>query len=206
MLVIIDESGDTGFKKSSSPYFIMSMVVFDDNNKGRYAAAEHTARTIADIKHEVHQKPEFHFSKCSHKTRTAFFEGLNTHNCRFDVYALVIDKQKIYSPQLKNNSKNFYNFILKQLLKQNPIKQAVVKIDGTKSKTFQRALKAYLRHGQDGMVSKLKFANSKTDYLVQLADMCCSGIAYSYSRPDKAQSDDYVELLGSRIKNIWKFS
>lgn len=54
-------------------------------------------------------------------------------------------------------------------------------------------------------MSKLKFADSKNDSLIQLADMCCSAIAYSYSRSDRLQSDSYVRLLGKRVQNIWEF-
>ena len=206
MLVIIDESGDTGFKDGSSRYFVMAMIVFGDNDgDGHYPSAEHTSSTIQQIQETTHHKPEFHFSQCSHRVRQAFYSGLNKSHCDFKVYALVIDKQKIYSPHLRSNTKSFYNFILKQLLAKNPIANAKVKIDGKKSKIFRNQLKTYLRRGQDGMVSKLKFANSRTDHLVQLADMCCSAIAYSYNRGDKLNADVYTKLLGKRIKNIWDF-
>lgn len=206
MLAIIDESGDTGFKDGSSRYFVMAVVVFEENDgDGRYPDAEHTASILRQIKESTHHKTEFHFSQCSHKIRQALFNSLNKHDCDFKVYALVIDKQKIYSPHLRSNTKNFYNFILKQLLAKNPIAKAKVKIDGKKSKIFRNELKTYLRRGQDGMVSKLTFANSKTDYLVQLADMCCSAIAYSYNRGDKLNADIYAKLLGKRIKNVWEF-
>jgi len=206
MLVIIDESGDTGFKDGSSRYFVITMVVFEDNDgNGHYPSAEHTSSIIEQIKEDSHHKPEFHFSQCSHKVRQAFFGGLNKHGCDFQIYTLVLDKQKIHSPHLRSNTKSFYNFILKQLLAKNPIAHAKVKIDGKKSKVFRNELKTYLRRGQDGMVSKLKFSNSKTDYLVQLADMCCSAIAYSYNRSDKLNADVYITLLGRRIQNIWDF-
>ncbi len=90
MLVLIDESGDTGFKEGSSRFFVMTMIVFDDNDgDGRYPSAEETSLTI------------------------------------------------------------------------------------------------------------------KNDYLIQLADMCCSAIAYSYNRSDRLESDTYVKIRGTRIKNIW---
>jgi hypothetical protein len=205
MLVLIDESGDTGFKEGSSRYFVMVLVVFPENVDGRYPLAEHTSGIIGKIKEETKHKPEFHFSQCSHKIRQSFFKGLNKHNCEFTVYTLVVDKKKIHSPQLRKNTKSFYNFILKQLLMHNPIEGATVKIDGEKSKAFKQELKTYLRRGQDGMLNKLKFANSKNDFLIQLADMCCSAIAYSYNRADRLESDTYVQLLGKRIKNTWEF-
>lgn len=206
MLVLIDESGCTGFKEGSSRYFVMTLVVFDDNDiYGRYPSAEQTSKAIKNIKDETKHKPEFHFSQCSHKIRHAFFNGLNKNACDFKVYALVIDKKKIYSPHLKSNTKSLYNFILKQLLAKNPIYNAKVKIDGEKSKDFKKELKTYLRRGKNGMISELKFANSKNDFLIQLADMCCSAIAYSYNRADKLESDSYLKLLRNRIKNIWEF-
>lgn len=205
MLILIDESGDTGFKQGSSRYFVMTMVVFDNNDDGRYPLAEHTSSIIGQMKEETGQKPEFHFSQCSHKIRHAFFSGLNKYNCDFKIYSLVIDKQIIYSPHLRSNTKNFYNFILKQLLDENPIRGGNVKIDGNKSRIFIKELKTYLRCGNGKMVNKVKFANSRNDHLIQLADMCCSAIAYSYNRADKLESDIYKRLLGKRIINIWDF-
>ncbi len=206
MLVLIDESGDTGFKESSSRYFVMALVVFNDNdNSGRYPSAEKTAQTIQALYERTGHKPEFHFSQCSHKIRHGFFNDLNKNRCDFEIYALVIDKKDIYSPQLRSNTKSFYNFFLKQLLSKSPIENAKIKIDGSKSKIFRAELNTYLRRGQDGMVNKLKFADSRNDYLIQLADMCCSAIAYSYNRSDRLESDVYIKMLGKRIKNIWEF-
>jgi hypothetical protein len=206
LLVLIDENGDTGFKEGSSRYFVMTLVVFtDSDNNGRYPSAEHAATVIKSIQEETGHKPEFHFSQCSHKVRHSFFNGLNKNRCEFGIYALVIDKSKIYSPHLRSNTKNFYNFILKQLLARNPIQNANVKIDGEKSKDFKRELKTYLRRDQDGMIRKLTFSNSRNDSLIQLADMCCSAIAYKYNRADRLESDLYVKLLRGRIKNIWEF-
>ena len=206
MLVLIDESGDTGFKQGSSRFFVMSLIVFPDSDEnGRYIEAEKTADIIKQVQADLNKRHEFHFLICSHKFRTAFFRGLNVNNCNFKIYTLVIDKTKIHSPHMKSNTKSFYNFILKQLLSKNPINNANVKIDGNKSKAFKKELNAYLRKNQDGMISKCTFADSKNDSLIQLADMCCSAIAYKYNRSDKLQSDDYYNLLGKRIADIWEF-
>lgn len=207
MLVLIDESGDTGFKEGSSRYFVMTMIVFNGCDKhGRYLSAEKAATTILQVKSEVNHKPEFHFSKCHHKVRQSFFRGLNANHCQFKVYSLVVDKKKIYSAHLKKKNKDFYNFVLKQLLKNNPIRDAKVKIDGSKGRAFKKALKSYLRQGQSGMINKLSFVNSESDSLIQLADMCCSAIAYSFKHQgDRLDADIYKNLIGKRIVNIWEF-
>lgn len=206
MLVLIDESGDTGFKNGSSRYFIMAMVVFQPlETGGLCAAAEHTAEAVKKAKAEVKHKPEFHFTKCSHTVRKHFFNVLNGEDCKFEVYALMVDKQKITSPHLRNRPKAFYNFVLKQLLSHNPINQARIKVDGQKNKAFRQALTSYLRQGQDGMVESLKFVDSKKDVLIQLADMVCGAVAYEQNRQDILNAGEYRICLGKRIKNIWKF-
>lgn len=206
MLVLIDESGETGFKSGSSSHLIITMIVFADRTTdGRYPAAEHAARVVSDLLISLRHKPEFRFSACSGKVREAFFRRLAAANVDFAVYAMVADKAKITSPHLRKNGKDFYNFFLKQLLVKNPIHNAVVKIDGQKSCQFRRALASYLRQGRSGMLEKLKFCDSKSDMLIQLADMACGAVAHQVNRTDRMGSDLYVKLLGQRIKNIWMF-
>ena len=56
------------------------------------------------------------------------------------------------------------------------------------------------------MIAKLKFVDFNSDVLIQLVDMCCSAIAYKYKKQeDMNNSDIYLNMLGSRIKNIWDF-
>jgi Protein of unknown function (DUF3800) len=195
MLVVIDESGDTGFKNGSSRYFVMTMVVFQPlESGGRCEKAEHTAGIIKAAMKAAKHVPEYHFTQCSHTVRNHFFNALNAEECDFCVYSLVVDKELITSPHLRKSPKDFYNFVLKQLLSHNPIQGARVKVDGSARKDFKKALTSYLRQGQDGMVHSLKFVDSKKDVLIQLADMACGAIA-----------KEYRMRLGKRIKNIWKF-
>ena len=57
MFVFIDESGDTGFKEGSSRYFVMTMVVFNDNDgDGRYPTAEQTSSVLLQVKSEIKHK------------------------------------------------------------------------------------------------------------------------------------------------------
>ena len=110
MLVLIDESGDTGFKKGSSKFFTMTLVVFNDIDElGQSKNAEHTAATIKSLKKKIGHKPEFHFSQNSHDVRVSFFQSLNENNCIFQIYSLVVEKKQLYSPAMKQNKKIFYN-------------------------------------------------------------------------------------------------
>ena len=50
MLVLIDESGDPGFKlvRGSSSHFVIAMVVFDD-----FAEAERTSAAIGTLRQQL---------------------------------------------------------------------------------------------------------------------------------------------------------
>lgn len=206
MLILIDESGDTGFKATSSRYFILTMVCFDGpDDDGRYGEAERTARVIKDVMATTRHKPEFHFTDCSQKVRRSFFHSLKEQNCTFSIYALVVDKGRVTGDTLRLSSSKFYNFFLKQLLSQSSVQGATIKIDGQKSKSFRRALQSYLRNESPDMIKKLRFNDSKTDVLIQLADMMCGAISYRYNQSGKLAPDIYMAMIGGRIKSITEF-
>lgn len=151
--------------------------------------------------------PEFKFSKSRPEVRDQFFETV----CQFDfkVHALVINKSAIYSTHLRNNHKNFYNYFVQMLMKydQDVLNNASIKIDGSANKEFHRALITYLRQqvGQ-GKIKKFKFVDSRTDNLIQLADMAVGAIARSYNE-NRNEASHWLTMLkkGNKIENIWNF-
>jgi len=92
MLVLIDESGDPGFKlsKGSSRYFAVAMVIFQDMQQ-----AESASNAIRAARTTLRVNPEFKFNKCSDPVRNKFFDAVLPFN--FAIRALVVDKAKIYS-------------------------------------------------------------------------------------------------------------
>src|SRR3546814_7311124 len=135
MLVLIDESGCSGFKldAGSTPYFAVAMVIFDD-----YAQAEETSVAIAAERLRQRIKPEFKFSKCSFESRDAFFQAVS--GFRFRVRVLLVPKNEIYSLHLQTNTKQFYNYFIQQLIRHNNniLVGAKVKIDGSGDRRFKQ--------------------------------------------------------------------
>lgn len=202
MLVCIDESGCSGFKAGSTPCFVIAMVIFHD-----FAEAEKTSATIARVRERLRVKPEFRFSKCSDDVRTQFFAFLSDHH--FTVRALIVEKGRVYSPYLRSESEAFYSFFLKLLMKNNEhaIKGASVKIDGSGDRKFKRALFAYLRKQLNaGTIKKLKFVNSKSDNLVQLADMVVGALARSCEGREGRKPDArWRQMIRRQLENVWNF-
>ncbi len=135
MLVLIDESGDAGFKlaKGSTPYFVVAMVIFRE-----FAEAEKASNAIAEARDHLRVKEEFKFSKSHPAIKDAFFEVVAPFD--FSVRALVVDKANIYSQRLREDKEQFYSYFVKQLMKfdNNTLVGARVKIDGSGARVQAR--------------------------------------------------------------------
>jgi len=202
MLVFIDESGDAGFKveKGSSPVFVAAMVIFADAE-----AARRTTEIIAASEARHLHAAEFKFSKTSNDVRDRFFEAVRT--APFMVRAIVVEKRRIYSPNLRTDKDGFYEFFVKQMLRHDDqrLADAKVIIDGSGDREFRKNLSSAIRRRvRDGAVKDCRFSNSKNDPLIQLADMCAGAIARSY-REDREDRARWRRQLAPRIDDIWDF-
>jgi hypothetical protein len=202
MLVFIDESGDPGFKlsKGSSPTFVVCLVAFPDKDKAAVARA-----AICDAAAAHNVRPEFKFSDSRNYVRDAFFEAVSP--CDFCVRAIVVQKERLYSTTLRTDKERFYSFFVKLMLKfdNGLLKDAKVMLDGSGDRSFRNELSAYLRrHTEKGAIKKFVFADSRSDNLVQLADMCTGAIARAY-RQDRGDADRWRKMLAPKIEDIWDF-
>jgi len=202
MLVFIDESGCAGFKvnKGSSPYFVVAMVVFDCDEE-----AQIVDREIDQIRTSSGHKPEFKFSKCRYDVRDEFCTSVV--NFEFVIRAIVVDKSKIYSPALKSSTESFYNYFVKTMMQYDDelLVNANVKIDGSGDRRFRTELQKYLRTQVGGnRIKKVRFVDSRSSNLIQLADMAAGAIHRCY-RSDRKDSDRWRKQLNKRIGDIWVF-
>jgi hypothetical protein len=208
VLIFVDESGDAGFKtkKGSTQFFVIALVIFDDELE-----AERTALTIKD--HRRSQKKsdryEFKFNKCKERNVIAFLKAIRS--CNFRVRVIVVDKNLITSPHLISNTSSFYNFILKQVLQHNnnTIRNAKIRLDGLGERKFRNAMTRYLKKElntkiKDKLMRNFKFRDSKSDVLIQLADMIAGSIRRSYEK-DKTDSQKYKKLIQDKIEDEWEF-
>ena len=203
LLVLIDESGDAGFKiaKGSTSHFIVAMVIFRD-----FKEAERASIAIAEARSRLRIKSEFKFNKSSHPVRDAFFEALAPFH--FGVRAVVVHKSRIYNDNLRENKDLFYSYFVKLLLKHDDdaLQNAKVKIDGSGDREFKRELERYLKQQvQAGKIVSVKFSESHRDNLIQLADMAAGAIARSYRDDDRKYADRWRKMLARKIEDVWDF-
>lgn len=199
MLVFIDESGCPGFKfaKGSDPIFALGMVVFRDSE-----AAAGTETIIRGLHSSIPHRPEFKFSKTSDDVRDQFFATVKT--CPFSLYSVVVRKDLVYSQTLRTDHDKFYNYFLRLLLDSNiDLSRARVRLDGSGGRTFERALKTYLRQQSAIEIADFRMVDSNRDQLAQLADMCVGAIARSYR--DRPSPGRWRSMLRPKIQNVWDF-
>lgn len=207
MLIFIDDSGDAGFKlgKGSSDFFVISAVIFDDNLE-----AEKTAIAIKELRRELFKRDdvEFKFHKSSKEIRKSFLERLE--KCKFRVRCLVVDKRNLHSPELRGSKDSFYSFMIKTMLKYNnqTIFDAKIRIDGSGDRIFRRNFSTYLRRELNSSEKKVlqncKMVDSKSDVLIQMADMIAGSIHRSYQR-NKSDRNLYKSIIKKNIEDEWPF-
>lgn len=206
-LVFIDESGDPGFKinKGSSQYFVIALVIFQDELE-----AEETALIIKKYRRKIGKSNsyEFKFNKSSNEFRLNFLQEIK--NCKFIARAIIVEKEVLYSSQLRSRKESFYNYFLRKVLEKNnnTIKNAKIRIDGSGERAFRKELQSYLKQELNSETKKvmknLRFIDSKKDVLIQLADMVAGTIRTSFAGKQE-NSKNYLKVLKKRMDDLWEF-
>lgn len=204
-LVFIDDSGDPGFKldKGSSSHFVIACVIFEDP-----LAAEETALIIKKYRRDLGwtDRREFKFNKTNKKYIKELLGRIK--NCDFRVRAICIDKANIRSGELRNKQDSFYNYAIKEVLsKTESLKDADIRLDGHSGRAYKKSAITYLRrevNSSSQKITKVRFVDSHTNVLIQLADLAAGSILRS-TQPKKTDHKDYVKILKKRIEDVWYF-
>ncbi len=162
MLIIIDESGDPGFKPSSSSHFMLGALLFTD-----YKDAEILSKKVAKLRNHLGFKREFKFSSTSEKNKIKFFEEIKEVDFKF--ISVCINKKNIFDKILKSNPKEFYYYCLRSLLKNIKNEVHLIKIDNLGNNDFKFTCAEICKDFFPK--AKIKFVKSSDDSLVQAADM-----------------------------------
>ena len=203
-LIFIDDSGDPGFKSVSSDNFVMAAALFIDPKN-----AESVMREIGSYRKELgwRYNHEFKFTKNPKNIVMELLKRVNQYD--FRVYAVYIDKvdfRKITPGMVPFFDKErLYNWMIKELLREMPIKTAKITIDGRSSKQNMRNTKTYLRReiSGDGVKVDIKFEDSTRADLLQLADII-AGSGNRSLQTNKTDTKKYISMLGSKIAKIRK--
>lgn len=199
MLCFIDESGDPGRKigKGSSPTFTITLVIFQDRDEANLCDSK-----IDDLRKELSLPSdyEFHFVDCSDRKRIKFFECVS----QFDFFylSITINKALLYGEGFKFKD-SFYKYTCGLVFENAKpyLENATVVFDGSGSRKFKQQLQTYLKkrvnESESKKLKKIKIQTSHTNNLIQLADMVCGAIAYSFKKKKK-NGEKYRDIISHR--------
>lgn len=197
-LIFIDDSGDPGFKSTSSANFVISAVLFTDSK-----IAMNVSKCISGFRKSLgwRHDNEFKFSKVRKDIVIELLGLVSKYDLQ--VYAVYIDKSNFkYVSQIIDQEK-LYNWTIKELLITIPVEEAKIKIDGRSSKRNMLKTATYLRRelNINSRKVEIKFEDSVNDNLIQLADLIAGSINRSINK-DKTDTKTYINIVKHKVRQI----
>jgi hypothetical protein len=195
MPTFIDESGDTGWKPGSLPFFRLAAVWLPT-----FAAAEACRASIQEVRAKLGMKAnqEFKFARTARRSelRHEFFQAALRHEFRFVVCAYDKYRLPAFSVEasefhwgcavtLASYLRDTYRHTeqLKSIEAGKPaLLDELVVVDDNQDNNFLTAIKSAFRALASGwrpggkLVGKVKFRGSQPDEMLQLADMVIGAV------------------------------
>ena len=195
MLCFVDESGDAGLKldQGSSPFFTITAVIFEDHEDANSCDA-----AITELRRSLGLPAgfEFHYVETPRKHCRSFFECVVGRP--FYHVTLSIDKANLFTPGFRPRD-SFYKYASGLLFeKAKPyLDEAIIVLDGSGPAQFRKELAGYLKkrtnRGGSRYIHSVKIRDSKTNNLIQLADMVCGAVAEELKSKDKGS--EFYKLI-----------
>ncbi len=208
MRVFMDESGDVGMDVAhgASTLFTVVLVLFRETEEAQ-AVDNRTSLLRCELIKSA--SFEFHFQENSDYIRKKFLEAVSSYD--FSYFGFVINKTK-FSKESLPTSAAFYQYVCGLIFENAKpyLNKAIVKIDASGGRKFQRQLAAYLKakinlpDADIRYLDKVSSESSSANNLLQLADMVCGAVARSY-RPDKKSPDVFRKIIKHREISVQLF-
>ncbi|MBU0536238.1 MAG: DUF3800 domain-containing protein [Nanoarchaeota archaeon] len=205
--IYIDESGDLGFSKQSSLYFVISCIKIDDD-KSHIKLSRIPKRIRQRRLSKKHQKtPELKFTNSSKLIREQFLNRINKID--LEIYSLII-KKEYTQERLKDNLPVLYNYLIKILL-EKPLRKISNKkilnicLDKCMSKKQCENFENYVKTEFLSTFNEIPQLNiihesSQNNPCLQVIDFICGSFGYKYNTLRlKEGCEYYTDLIKDRI-------
>lgn len=196
--IFLDESGELGFKDSSSKYFVITLLSCDEG--GVYDLR----RIIKKVRQKIIKKklkryPELKGNNSSDKVRKEVLERFMKTNS--EIFTIILDKSKVYE-YLKDKKSKLYNYISNLILNEcsfdNP--SVCLIVDKSKSnRSLREDFDNYVRKkiNEKNNLNKLiiKHENSQNEGCLQVLDFISWAIFRNYEYKDSI----FIEMIKDKI-------
>ncbi len=201
----IDESGDLGFGKKGSKYFVITCVkINDDKTNISFKRIPKQVRQ-RKLKKKTKSQSELKFSNSSPLIRKQFLEKAAKLN--IEVYSLIINKE--YTQQkLKDNLPVLYNYLIKILLEKviSPHNKINICVDKCMSSNQRDNFENYIKTELLFRFEKVPELNivhedSNCNESLQVIDFICGAFGYKYNTAQlTGDFEYYTNIIKDRIK------
>ncbi|KKP30768.1 MAG: hypothetical protein UR15_C0001G0013 [Parcubacteria group bacterium GW2011_GWA2_31_28] len=185
--IFLDESGELGFKESSSNYFIITLLSCDE---GEIYALRRIMKRVRErlLKKKDKRRPELKGNNSSDKIRMDVLGRFA--KTKSEVFVVVLEKSKVYE-YLKDKKDKLYNYLSNLILNECSFDTAKVCLVVDKSK-LNRSLREDFNNYIKNEISKkssscnllIKHENSQNYGCLQVLDFVSWAIFRSYEYGD----------------------
>ena len=196
--IFLDESGELGFKNSSSKYFVITLLSCDE---GEIYSLRKIIRKVRQkiFKKKLRRYPELKGNNSTDKVRKEILERFMKTNS--EIFTIILDKSKVYE-YLKNKKGKLYNYVSNLILNECSFDNSSVCLIVDKSKS-NRSLREdfdnYIRKklNERNSLNKLiiRHENSQNEACLQVLDFISWAIFRNYEHKDP----NFIEIIKDKI-------
>lgn len=206
VLAFTDESGNSGLdfnKQDVSSHFIVTAIIVEEE------FAKEIFNQVEQIRKKYFQTGEMKSSSIgkSHHRRISLLNELLKLN--FKIFAVVIDKRKIFENSGLRYKKSFYKFINNILHEElrNTFQFVTVYADELGSNEYMQSFSAYVKEKSTPLnlfgERDFYFENSTNHVMIQVADIISGTLSFVFEENKKSKDQPkYLEILDQLILKI----
>ena len=205
VIAFADEFGNNSFEfNTQGSHFIIASVIMNQDE------LDEIQIQLEEIRKKFFQTGEIKSSKVknNHNRRILILRELKKVN--FSVYAVVIDKRKLYGEGFKYKQ-SFYKYLngilYKELYRTFP--QLELKVDEHGGNDFMRSFKKYVEKNHIRNLfagSDFQIQKSHNDLGVQLADFMAGTLGYIFDELKKSyKSSEFADLINEKLISLNQF-
>lgn len=196
--IFLDESGELGFKESSSKYFIITLLSCDE---GEIYSLRRIIKRVREkiIKKKLKRYPEFKGNNSTDKIRFEVLQRFIKTNS--EVFVIILEKSKVYE-YLKDKKNKLYNYISNLILNECSFDNPSVRLIVDKSKSNRSLRDDFDKYVRTKLIQKnninkltIKHENSHNEACLQVLDFVSWAIFRNYEHKDSR----FIEIIKDKI-------
>ena len=196
--VFLDESGELGFKSTSSKYFIITLLSCDEGEIYDLRRIMKKVRAKI-IKKKMKKYPELKGNNSTDKIREEVLRRFA--KTQAEIFVIILEKSKVYE-YLKNKKDKLYNYLSNLILNECSLEESHICLVVDKSKTNRSLREDFDNYIRNNLSQKnnncnliIKHENSQKEGCLQVLDFISWSIFRNYEHKDSS----FMNIIKDKI-------